>query len=140
MRKADQLLYDVPIKGPVVTKILIIEDDALLSRMYETVFKAKSYEVIVAADGQAGLEQARSGHPAAILLDIMMPKLNGLDLLQQLKADPAVKDIPVVVLSNLTGNTDISTALRLGAVRYIVKSEQKPKQVEQIISELLAGK
>jgi DNA-binding response OmpR family regulator len=122
-----------------VTRVLIIEDDILLSRMYQTIFISNNYEVDIAINGQEGLDKARDNKPTLILLDIMMPKLNGIEVLRKLKADPEVKEIPVVVLTNLAGNQDIQTALELGAVRYIIKSEQKPKQVEEIVREILSG-
>jgi DNA-binding response OmpR family regulator len=122
-----------------VAKLLLIEDDALLSRMYQTIFVSNSYEVSIAADGQAGLELARERQPDIILLDVMMPKLNGLEVLRQLKADAKLKDVPVVMLTNLAGNTDIQTALQLGAVRYIIKNENRPKEVEAIVREILDG-
>jgi len=122
-----------------VAKILIVEDDALLSKMYLSIFKSENYEVDTAANGQEGLDKARSGKPTLILLDIMMPQINGMEVLRQLKADPAVKDIPVVILTNLAGDHDIQAALNLGAVRYIIKSENKPKEVEAIVRDILAG-
>lgn len=122
-----------------MSKILIIEDDALLSRMYETIFKTNGYTVEVAIDGEEGLHKARRTSPTLILLDIMMPKLNGLEVLERLKGDPELKAIPVVILTNLAGNNDVQTALKLGAVRYIIKSENRPKQVEEIVRGILAG-
>lgn len=122
-----------------MAKILIIEDDALLSRMYQTIFAANGYEVVLATDGKEGLVQARKAQPTLILLDIMMPKLNGLEVLERLKSDPELKTIPVVVLTNLAGNNDVQTALQLGAVRYIIKSENRPKQVEEAVREILKG-
>lgn len=122
-----------------MVKLVIIEDDALLSRMYQTIFTSNNYEVVVATDGEAGLVQVRKHKPNLILLDIMMPKLNGLDVLKKLKADPEVRGIPVVILTNLAGSRDVETALSLGAVRYIIKSETKPKQVEEIVRGILAG-
>jgi CheY-like chemotaxis protein len=122
-----------------VAKILIIEDDALLSRMYQIVFTSSHYEVEVANNGETGLEKAREIKPNLILLDIMMPKLNGLEVLKRLKADPDTKDIPVVVLTNLAGSGDVQAALELGAVRYIVKSQNKPNQVDEIVRGILAG-
>lgn len=71
-----------------MAKILVVEDDALISRMYQKVFESEGYEVFMAEDGQVGLDLARTKKPTIILLDIMMPKLNGLQMLQQLKADP----------------------------------------------------
>jgi len=122
-----------------VAKILVIEDDALLSRMYQTIFVTNNYEVDVAVDGEEGLVKARKGRPTLILLDIMMPKLNGMEVLERLKSDPELRDIPVVILTNLAGNNDVQTALKLGAVRYIIKSENRPKQVEEIVRGILAG-
>lgn len=122
-----------------MAKILVIEDDALLSRMYQTIFVTNNYEVDVAVDGEEGLVKARKGRPTLILLDIMMPKLNGMEVLERLKSDPELRDIPVVILTNLAGNNDVQTALKLGAVRYIIKSENRPKQVEEIVRGILAG-
>lgn len=126
-------------KGFNVAKILIIEDDALLSRMYQTIFATNGYEVVLATDGEEGLSQARQTEPTLILLDIMMPKLNGLEVLERLKGDPGLRAIPVVVLTNLAGSADVQAALQLGAVRYIIKSENRPKQVEETIREILRG-
>jgi DNA-binding response OmpR family regulator len=122
-----------------VTKILIIEDDALLSRMYQIMFRTNKYDVTVANNGEEGLELARETRPTLILLDIMMPKLNGLQVLERLKSDSELKDTPVVVLTNLAGNNDVQTALELGAVRYIIKSENRPKQVEEIVRGIISG-
>ena len=122
-----------------MAKILVVEDDALISRMYQKVFESEGYEVFMAVDGQIGLDLARTKKPTIILLDIMMPKLNGLQMLQQLKADPDIAKIPVIVLTNLSGAQDAERALELGAVRYIVKSEHKPKEVFDIVKGILAG-
>lgn len=122
-----------------MTRILIVEDDVLLSRMYVTIFTSKNYEVETAIDGQDALDKARTKKPSLILLDVMMPKLNGMEVLQKLKADPALKDIPVIILTNLAGDSDVQTALQLGAVRYIIKSEHKPKEVEEIVRGVLDG-
>ena len=127
------------IKGNTVAKILIVEDDTLLSKMYVSIFTSSDYEVETAENGAEGLDKARTAHPDLILLDIMMPKLNGMEVLSQLKADPAVKDIPVIVLTNLAGDADIQNALNMGAVRYIIKSENKPKEVLAIVSGIVEG-
>lgn len=122
-----------------MTRILIVEDDVLLSRMYVTIFASKNYEVDTATDGQDALDKVRTHKPTLILLDIMMPKLNGMEVLQTLKKDPDLKDIPVIILTNLAGDSDVQTALQLGAVRYIIKSEHKPKEVEEIVHGVLDG-
>ncbi len=120
-------------------KLLVVEDDPLLSRMYQIIFSSNAYEVSIATDGADGLDQIRSWKPDLVLLDIMMPKLNGMEVLKKIKSDPEVRNIPVVVLTNLAGNTDVQAALELGAVRYIIKSENKPKVVEEIVRGILAG-
>src|SRR3989304_7723510 len=122
-----------------MAKILIVEDDPLMIRMYQKIFIFEGFEVDMAADGEAGLEKARVGKPTLILLDIMMPKMNGLEVLGKLKADPETKSIPVVMLTNLAGEQDAETALAKGAVKYIIKSEYEPKQVTNMVKEILAG-
>ena len=122
-----------------MAKILIVEDDPLMSRMYKKIFSFEKFDVDVARDGEEGLAKVKSGEPTLILLDIMMPKMNGLEVLKRLKTDEATKKIPVVILTNLAGKDDAETALKLGAVRYIVKSEHDPESVTKIIKQILAG-
>ena len=122
-----------------MSKILIIEDDPLMSRMYQKIFGFEKYEVEVASDGQDGLDKARSNNPTLILLDVMMPKMNGLQVLDSLKADPKTKAIPVVMLTNLAGQNDAETALSKGAVKYIIKSEHEPKEVADMVKQIIAG-
>src|SRR3972149_1477320 len=122
-----------------MAKILIVEDDALIIRLYQKVFTSQGYEVETAINGEEGLAKARSVKPDLILLDIMMPKLNGLEMLRQLKAIPDVEKIPVVVLTNLSGDADAETALKEGAVKYIVKSDYKPKEIFNIVDGIMAG-
>jgi DNA-binding response OmpR family regulator len=122
-----------------MSKILLVEDDPLMSRMYEKIFTFEHHEVILASDGEDGLEKTHAEKPDMILLDVMMPKMNGLDMLKKLKLDPETKSIPVIMLTNLAGEKDAETALSLGAVRYIVKSDQEPKKVADMVKEVLAG-
>ncbi|SRR5258706_1187171 len=122
-----------------MAKVLIVEDDPLLSRMYHKIFSFEGYEVEIADDGEQGLEKVRSAKPTVILLDIMMPKMNGLQVLEKLKADPDTKTIPVIMLTNLAGQQDAEMALSKGAVKYIVKSEHEPKEVTNMVKEIIAG-
>ena len=122
-----------------MAKILIIEDDPLMQRMYQKAFAFDGYEVSVAGDGVEGLEKVRAEKPTIVLLDVMMPKMNGLDTLGKIKADPELKAIPVIMLTNLAGSADAEKALSIGAVKYIIKSEQEPKQVVAMVKEILAG-
>ena len=122
-----------------MTKILITEDDPLMSRMYQKIFTFEGFEVIMAADGQDGLDKIRAEMPTLVLLDVMMPRLNGLQVLEKLKADPATKAIPVIMLTNLSSQQDADNAMLKGAVKYIVKSEHDPKEVADMVKEVLAG-
>lgn len=119
--------------------LLIVEDDPLMSRMYQKIFTFEKYAVVTAANGEEGLEKARSLKPTLMLLDIMMPKMNGLQVLEKLKSDPETKGIPIVMLTNLAGEKDAENAMMKGAVKYIVKSEFEPKQVVNMVKEIIAA-
>lgn len=125
----------------MAVKVLLIEDDQLIQRMYEKIFTFEKFDVEMASDGEEGLEKARTMQPkpTIILLDVMMPKMNGMQVLEKLKVDPELKKIPVIMLSNLAGENDIETALSKGAVKYIIKSEYDPKQVSDMVKEIVAG-
>jgi DNA-binding response OmpR family regulator len=120
-------------------RVLIVEDDPLISRMYQTVFKFEGFEVDMARNGEEGIAKLKAHKPVMILLDIMMPKMSGIDVLKELKSDPLTKDVPVVVLTNLSGTKDAEKALEMGAVKFIVKSQNKPKQIVAQIREILAA-
>lgn len=118
-------------------RVLIVEDDPLISRMYQNVFQFEGFEVDMARNGEEGLDKVTQHPPRMILLDVMMPKMTGLEMLQILKENPRTKGIPVVVLTNLSGINDAEKALGLGAVKFIVKSKNKPKQIVEQIKEIL---
>ena len=122
-----------------MVKILLTEDDALMARMYQKIFTFEGFEVDVASNGQECLDKVRTNVPTIILLDVMMPVMNGLDTLEKLKADPATKSIPVIMLTNLAGQQDAEAALSKGAVKYIIKSEHEPKQIADMVKEIVAG-
>ena len=109
--------------------ILLVEDDQILIRMYTRKFEKEGFKVLSALDGAAGLDtlQKASPKPNIILLDIMLPQMNGFELLEKVKADAATRDIPVILLTNLGGGTDDrEKGKKLGAVDYLVKSEMTP--------------
>lgn len=120
-------------------KIFIAEDDPLMVRMYERVFKLSNYEVEMAFDGEEAISKLKTTKikPAIILLDIMMPKMSGFDVLKIIKADNEFKNIPVIVLTNLAGKEEAEKGLQLGAVSYLVKSEYEPKEVVKIVKETI---
>jgi CheY-like chemotaxis protein len=122
-----------------MAKVLIIEDDPLMIRMYKKIFTFDGYTVETAGDGEEGLTKIRSFMPTIVLLDVMMPKLNGLEVLAKIKSDPDLKKIPVVMLTNLAGQQDIDKALEMGAIKYIVKSEYDPKQISDMVKEIISA-
>jgi CheY-like chemotaxis protein len=102
--------------------ILLAEDNRFLRRAAEAILRRHGFTVLTAADGEETLKLAQSGAPDLILLDIMMPKMNGFDVLRALKREPATSPIPVIVLSNLDQQNDVAAARELGAVGYWIKA------------------
>lgn len=100
----------------------MIEDDRFLRRACETGLKKRGFIVLTANDGEEGLQQARSVSPDIILLDMLMPKMNGLETLIELKKDEQTRGIPVVILSNSSIEADMQKAKELGAAGYLVKA------------------
>jgi two-component system, OmpR family, alkaline phosphatase synthesis response regulator PhoP len=117
--------------------ILIVEDEELISLLYETVFTRRGYMVDLAADGEEALVKVKTLLPELMLLDVMMPKMNGVKVLETMKADMVLKDVPVVMLTNLTDPAIEQSALQLGALRYVIKSQHQPNEVVDIIDELM---
>ena len=120
-------------------QILIVEDDELIARLYEKAFGFEGYQVEVAHNGREGLDAVERNKPTLILLDIMMPEMNGLEVLDHLKSNEKTKDIPVIVLTNLAGEHDAEEVLAKGAVKYIIKSEHNPKEIVDLVKGILAG-
>lgn len=119
-----------------MAKILIIEDDPYVRRAYQKLF-ADKYDLEMAFNGEIGLDQARTSMPTLILLDINMPRMNGLEVLKALKADEQTKNIPIVMLTNIQEEDIIKSAIQLGAAGYIAKSEFTPEQVMEEINKHL---
>lgn len=115
--------------------ILLIEDDKFLSDLYQKVLTQAGYQVEVARDGEAGLSKAQQQRYDLILLDIMLPKKNGVDVLRDLKGKDLTKNIPVMVLSNLGQEDIVKDCLFLGAVGYLLKVEHLPQEVVGRINE-----
>ncbi|MDO8513723.1 MAG: response regulator [bacterium] len=117
--------------------ILIVDDDLTLREMYVERLKMEGFTVDSAKDGEEAIEKAKTEHPNVILLDIMMPKINGLDVLKMLKGDEETKDIPVLLLTALIQDIDKAKGLSSGADDYIVKSETMPGEVIEKIKAAL---
>ncbi len=103
-------------------RILLIEDDRFLRRACEVGLKKRGFAVVTAGDGEEGLERARAEPFDLILMDMLMPRLSGLEALEALKKDELTRGVPVVVLSNSSLETDMQRALALGAAGYMVKA------------------
>jgi CheY-like chemotaxis protein len=120
-----------------MAKILLVEDDGLMSRMYGRLFAYEGYDVEVAADGEAGFVKAKEFQPDLILLDVMMPRMNGLELIQKLKEESRTRDITLVLLTNLGIQEKIDEAMRLGAAGCIIKSNHSPEEVIKLVEGFL---
>jgi len=118
-------------------KILIIEDDSFLLQMYSTKFELEGFVVESALDGSRGLALAKKIKPSVILLDLLMPKMDGFEVLQAIKADEEIKDIPVIILSNLSQREEVKKCFDLGAEDYLIKAHFVPAEVINKIKKLI---
>lgn len=119
-------------------KILIVEDDKSTRGIYSTVLKNAGYEVDTAEDGQIGLDKAREGGYNLILLDVMLPRIDGITLLTELKKNPPkAKNGKVVILSNLSHEPVIKQAMSLGASLSLTKSSINPGQLVEQVKKLI---
>ena len=119
------------------TKVLIIEDDAYIMEMYKIKFEFSDFEVISANDGAMGLKILEKKKPDIILLDIIMPKKDGFSVLKEIKSNPALEKIPVILLTNLGQRENIEKGLELGAASYIIKAHFTPSEVVKKVREVL---
>jgi len=118
-------------------KILFIEDEPTLQKTVGEILKQEGYTILEALDGELGLSTARSEKPDLVLLDLILPKKNGFEVLESLKNDPETSGIKVIVLTNLESSQDIERALELGATTYLVKANYKLEDVVLKIKEIL---
>ncbi len=117
--------------------VLLIDDEPAILEMYRVKLEQHSYKVFSALTGIEGIELAKKEHPSIILLDIIMPKMNGFDVLKTLKEAPETKDIPVFITTNLPEHTSGEKAKSLGAVNYLVKAEYEPGMVVEVLERYL---
>ena len=108
--------------------VLLVEDDSFLIDIYKTKFEMENFKVSVSDNGEAGFVDAKKKKPDIILLDILLPKMDGFGVLKKLKADKVTKKIPVILLTNLGQKDDVQKGLDLGAVDYLIKAHFKPSE------------
>lgn len=118
-------------------RILLIEDDPFLAEIYVTRFKSAGFDIEVARDSVLGVSKTKESKPDLILLDIVIPNMNGFEVLRLLKKDADVSDIPVVILSNLGEEENVKKGLSLGAVAYFIKAHYTPTEVVVKVKEIL---
>lgn len=129
----------MPLKNNMSTiNVAIIEDDTFLAGMYEQKFRMEQMNPLMAYDGEAGLELIRAQKPDIVLLDIMMPKKDGWEVLQILRSDQATQNIPVIMLTNLGQKEDVDLALKYGASDYLIKAHFNPQEVIDRVRTLVA--
>ena len=121
-------------------RILLAEDDRILRKAGETSLKKRGFTVIAAVDGEDALAKAREHVPDLILLDVMMPKMHGFDVLGAVKSDPRIRHIPVIMLTNLEQAADITRAADAGACGYLVKANMNLDELAAKISSALQAR
>ncbi|MBD3330440.1 response regulator [Candidatus Peregrinibacteria bacterium] len=122
---------------PTPKKILIAEDDTFLAKVYNVKLAQKGIQTTFVKDGQEALTAMKANKPNLVLLDLIMPNKGGFETLQEMKADPELKDIPVIILSNLGQDEDVQKGKELGAVDYFIKSDISLDNITEIIKKYL---
>ncbi|OGD57137.1 hypothetical protein A2V71_01740 [Candidatus Berkelbacteria bacterium RBG_13_40_8] len=122
---------------PKGSRVIMVDDDKMLVDMYKERLELAGYNVVVSRNGEEGLAKVREEKPDIVLLDIMMPKINGYEALASLKSDPQTKDIPVIMLSALMRDFNREKAVEAGADDYLIKSEAMPSDVITKIEQVL---
>ncbi|OGY45713.1 MAG: hypothetical protein A3J62_00390 [Candidatus Buchananbacteria bacterium RIFCSPHIGHO2_02_FULL_38_8] len=119
--------------------ILLVEDDEFLAELYATKLNLEGFEVSLAADGEKGLRMIKEKKPDLVLLDIVLPKMDGFEILKKMKAGKNTKDIPVILLTNLSQKDEVKRGLGLGANDYLIKAHFMPSEVIKKIKRIFGG-
>lgn len=117
--------------------ILFIEDESALQKILGEALSKEGYKITSALDGEIGLRLAKTKKPDLVLLDLILPKINGFEVLKRIKEDPEIREIPIIVLTNLEGIEDVDRALELGATTYLVKENYDLEEVVEKIKKAL---
>lgn len=118
-------------------KILIVEDDSFVMDIYHTKLTQEGFEVSTAANGMEALKKLEKERPDLILLDIIMPYIDGLEVLEKVRAMEQMKDVPIILLTNLSQKEEVDQGLALGANDYLIKSHFTPSEVLEKINKYL---
>lgn len=118
-------------------KILLVEDEFYISDLYKIILESVGFEVVLAVNGEEGLKFVEEEQPNLILLDIMLPKINGIEVLKKLKKTKIIRDIPVLLLTNLGQEPIIKMAFEEGAAGYFLKVRLKPEDLTQTVNYFL---
>jgi DNA-binding response OmpR family regulator len=118
-------------------KILIIEDDKFLRELISQKILKENYDIAEAVDGESGLKAAKDEKPDLVLLDLILPGIDGFEVLSRIKADISISNIPVIILSNLGQREDIERGLKIGAVDYMIKAHFTPAEIISKIASIL---
>ena len=124
--------------GPDDVRVLFVEDDPAVAAMYKLKLELDGYQVQVAGDGEVALEMARTSLPDIIFLDLRLPKLGGLEVLEALRADPQTQAVPVVILSSHSEQELVERGAKLGALDHLIKSKTTPAILEAGLERWLA--
>jgi len=119
-------------------KILIIEDESALQDALGEILRQDEYEIISAFDGEEGLKMAQAKKPDLIVLDLVLPKVHGFEVLKTLKENKKTQNIPVIVLTNLEQTQDVEKAIKMGATAYLVKSSYSLEEVTEKIKNVFS--
>ena len=122
-----------------MNKILVIEDNAIAASLYRSALSQAGYQVDVATDGEAGLAAIDKIHPDLVLLDLMLPKVEGLEVLRQIRSNPALNSMPVMVTSNAYTNARMDELWKAGATQILTKAKVSPKELARVVTSALNG-
>jgi DNA-binding response OmpR family regulator len=120
-----------------MTKILVVEDDKFLREMISRKLEKEGYDVYQAIDGEKGEEKIKEVKPDIVLLDLILPGIDGFEVLERVKKDPEVAEVPIIILSNLGQKSEVERGLNLGAVDFLIKAHFTPAEIVRKIKEII---
>lgn len=118
-------------------KILLIEDDSMIIDLYRTELEKSGFSVSVIRDGRRVLSSIKKERPDIVLLDIVLPKIDGWEILKEIKSNPEFKDLKVIILSNLGQKSEVERGFKMGASKYLIKAHHTPREIVEEVKKLL---